>query len=110
MEFIMGGRKKDPLLGEEDEIQPGILPSTDPFFSFVTASGGINNYMYPSMPMQAIRSIRQKDLKYSFHDILSREPSFEPLGEDEYECKGHQVTDLSDDAHTRLRKVITDVE
>jgi hypothetical protein len=95
---------------EEDEISPGILPSTDPFFSFVTASGGINNYMYPSLPMQAIRTIRQRDLKYSFHDILSREPSFDPLGDDVYECKGHQVTDLSEDAHTRVRKVISDVE
>merc|ERR1719240_614745 len=66
--------------------------------------------MYPPVPMHAIRSIRQKDLKFSFHDILSREPSFEPLGDDEYECKDHQVTDLSDDAHTRLRKVVNDVE
>merc|ERR1719387_1771211 len=112
MEFIMGSKKKDGfgLGGEEDEAVPGILPSTDPFFGFVTASGGINNYMNPAMTMQAIRGIRQRDLKYSFRDILSREPSFDPLGDDEYECKDHQVTDLSEDAHTRLRKVITDVE
>lgn len=92
VDYLMGGRKKDGnLQGEEEEAIPGILPATDPFFGFVQAAGGINSYMYPSVPMQSqLKHIRQKDLKYSFRDILSREPSFDPLGDDEYECKDHQ--------------------
>jgi hypothetical protein len=79
---------------EDAEVVPGLLPATDPFFSFITQGGGIRNFVNPILPSQILRTVKLKDLKYTFHDRVSREPSFELLGDDEYECKCHQVTDL----------------
>lgn len=92
---------------QDAEVVPGILPATDPFFAFITQGGGAKNFVHPPLPPHVLRTIKMKELRYQFHDTLSREPSFEPLEEDEYECKCHQVTDLSAVAQVRERIPVT---